>query len=116
MSPEDVGYGAAVGNNVALEPPILAQVFLQQSIAGASGLPVHRVVGAHHGSRLGLHDGGSEGGQICVLHVMVRYGHVNAVSRGLWAAVDSKVFWRGNGLEVFRIVALKAGNEGDTDA
>src|SRR5260370_8947780 len=38
------------------------------------------------------------------------------MARRLRTAVDSKVFWRGHGLQIFRIITLETGHERDADS
>ena len=78
---EDVNHRAAIGNHVALEVPLTAQLVLQQEFIGAGGLAVDAVVSAHYGAGLGLGDRGAEGGQISVQFIVLAYGHVGGVTR-----------------------------------
>ena len=57
VAAKDIGDGAAIAHDVALEAPIAAQALLQQIGVGAGRHAVHGVVGAHDGIGLALHDG-----------------------------------------------------------
>src|SRR5260370_10228138 len=77
---------------------------------------VHGVVRAHEGIGSGFRDGCTEGRQIGVLEIAPRYLNIHARARRLRTAVDSKVFWRGHGLQIFRIITLETGHERDADS
>src|SRR5215472_6024358 len=47
---------------------------------------------------------------------MRRNGHIFSMAQRFWAAVNGKMLRSGNDLQVFRIVALQAGDESNTDA
>ena len=86
--------------------------FLQQIGAGAGGDAIHAVVGAHHGIGLAFHDAGAERGQIGLVEVARAGLHVELVARRLGSAVHGVVLGGGDHLEVVRIVALHALDEG----
>jgi hypothetical protein len=69
---KDVGNRRAIGDHVALEAPILAEVFAQQDVIRARRLSVDRVVGAHQGTGLTLGHRRPKRGQIRVLQVVTR--------------------------------------------
>ena len=77
-----------------------------------AGSPLMRVVGAHHGIRLAFHHRLPERRQIGVFLVVKGDLHVDRVARRFGAAVHGVVLGRRDGLEVLRIVALQAANEG----
>ncbi len=93
---EDVDDRAAVGDDVALEAPLAAELILEQELVGAGGLAVDAVVGAHDGVGLALGDGGAEGGQIGVELVVLADVDVGGVARGLGTAVDGEVLGGGD--------------------
>src|SRR5690242_13846800 len=49
MPGKDIGDRSAIGDDVAVEPPVVAQMLLQQDRIGAGRLPVNGVVSAHDG-------------------------------------------------------------------
>ena len=112
----DVGGGAAVGHDEALEAPALAQVSIEQRLTRARRNTVDRVVSAHHAARLALDDGRAERRQVGVVQVVRRHLHVFLVAVRLWPAVHRKVLGGRDGLEVPGVVALQALDEGDADA
>ena len=111
MAIEDVGDRAAVGNNVSIECPVLPQMFLEQHGVRAGGLPIQRVVGAHHGTRFAFHYGCAKGRKVSVFHVMAGSWYVDRVPCGFRAAVHCKMFWSCNRLQIFRIVPLQSGHK-----
>ena len=113
---EDVDNRAAVGDHVALEAPLAAQLILEQELVGAGGLAVNAVVGAHHRVGLALCHRGAEGGQIGVQFVVLAHHHVCRVARGLRTAVHGKMLGGGDDAIVMRIVALHAGHKGHAHA
>ena len=60
----DVGHGIAVGNDVSLEAPLLAQYVGEQEFAARSALAVDAVVGSHDGFDLSLLHQHAESGQV----------------------------------------------------
>ena len=100
----------AVRDEVALEAPLAAQL-AHQRVAGAAGLAVRAVVGAHHGLDLRLLHERAEGGQIGLLHVLRRGEGVEAVAQGLGPAVDGEVLGAGRRFERFAR-SLQAAHEG----
>src|SRR5690348_1491506 len=106
MAVEYVGDCAAVGDYVSLKSPIMPQVIFEQGGVGASRLAIERVVGTHHRLCLALDDRCAKRGKICVLHVVRGRLHINAVSRGPRAAMDSEVLGSSHRLQVFGVVAL----------
>ena len=108
MAAKDVGDGAAIGNDVALEAPVVAQMLFEQEGVRAGGLTVQRVVRAHHGFGFAFDDRGAKRGKVRVFHVVARSGDVNGVARRFRSAVHGEVLRRRDGLEIFRIGALQA--------
>ena len=87
----DVVDGAAVGDDVAVEAPVLAQDVLEQALARRGGLAVDAVVGAHHrgdarppGPAPGTRAGRSRTGR-------ARWAARRRVALRLGAAVDREV-------------------------
>ena len=76
MIAEDVDHGVAIGDHVALEVPLAAQLVLQQKLVCAGGLPIDAVVGAHHGAGLALGYRRAECRQVGVQFVMLAHLHV----------------------------------------
>ena len=116
MAGEDVGDGGAVGDDVTVEVPGVAEVILEEHGVGAGGGSVDGVVGAHDGLRVGFRDGGAEGGQVGVFEVVRGDVDVGLVAGRLGAGVDGVVFGRGDDAEIARVIALHAGDEGDSHA
>ncbi len=112
----DVGGGAAVRHDIALEAPVLAQMGLQQVGVGAGRDVVDRIIGAHDGIDVGFGDRGAEGRQVGVFEIVRRRADVGLMSGGFGAGVDGEVFRGGDGLVIVRIVALQAFDEGDAHA
>jgi hypothetical protein len=92
MAGEDVGGGGAVGDDVAVEVPRVAEVLLEEHGIGAGRGSVDGVIGAHDGLRVGLSDGGAEGGQVGIFEVVRRDVDVGLVAGELGAGVDGEVF------------------------
>src|SRR5262249_23987066 len=111
----DVGNRTAIADHEAVESPLLVKLFLKQVRVSAGRDAVHALVGAHHGVGFAFHDAGLEGGQVRLLQVVGAGLHVEAVARGLGAAVYSIVLGGGDLLEVMRVGALQAFDEGDRD-
>ena len=112
----DVGDGGAVADDVAGEGPGVAKVIVQEHGVGAGGRAVDGVVGAHDGLRVGLGDGGAEGGEVGVFEVVRGDVDVGLMARGLRAGVHGEVLGRGDDAEVVGVGALHAGDEGDGHA
>ncbi len=98
----DVGDGGAVGDDVAVEVPVVAEVLLQEHFVGAGGRTVDGVVGAHDGLRVGLSNGGAEGGQVGVFEVVWGDIDVEFVAERLGSAVHGVVLGGGDDAEVVR--------------
>ena len=113
MAVENVDDGAAVGDDVAFEFPLVAELIFEQERVGARGLAVDAVVGAHDGAGFALRDRRAKGREIGVEFVVLADVHVGFVARGFGAAVDGEVFRRGDDAVIVRIVALHAGDERD---
>ena len=101
----DIAGRSAIGNHIALKMPLVAQVLLQQHWLRARWLAVNRVVGAHHRTRAGSNCG-TECWKVGVLEIMVRDFHIYSVPRWFRAAMHGEVFWRGQRLQILRIVTL----------
>jgi hypothetical protein len=112
----DVGDGAAVGHDVPLEFPRIAQQILQERAVGARGHAVHGVVGAHEGQHMPFGHGGVEGGQVGFRQVARGWMDVLAVAVGLRPAVHGEVLDRGRDLGRARVGALQAANIGHAHA
>src|SRR5882724_571828 len=116
MSLKDVGYSAAVGHHIALEAPIMPEMFFEERGVRAGGLAVQSVVGAHHGLGVAFGDGGAECGEVSVFHIMARGYDVHCMARGFWTTVHGEMLRSGNYFNVVRIAALQTGDEGDPHA
>ena len=108
VSTEDVADGAAVGDDVAAEAPLLAENLFEQMRIGAGGFTVEAVVGAHDGCRVPFLDGGLELGKIGFFQVGFGDLGVERVALRFGPAMHGKVFGRSDYLEVLRIVALQS--------
>ena len=113
---ENIGNGGAVGDDVAVEVPGVAQMIAQQHGVGARRSAVDRVVGAHRGLRVRLGNGGAEGGQIGVFEIVCGDVDVGLVAGELGAGVNGVVLGRGHHARMMRVVALHAGDEGESHA
>ena len=116
VTPEDVADRAAIAHHVALEAPLFAQALLEEVGAGAAGHAVHRVVDAHDGTGLAFRDRRLERVQVGVDQVVLADLGVEGMAQRFRAAVHGVVLRRGDGLQVTRIVALHALDEGDAHA
>ena len=103
----EVAQRPAVGDKVARKAPLVAQD-VRQKVAGARGLAVDAVVGAHDALDLRLLDQGLKGGQVRVEQVLLGDDRVELVPQGLRAGVHGKVLGAGRRLEVLFVVALQA--------
>src|ERR1039458_7554354 len=111
---ENIANRSAVGDHISLEAPLPSKLILQQEFIGARRLTVDRVVCAHHRSGFALDDCGAETRLIRVELIVLAHVHVREVARGLRTAVHNKAFGRRNYAVVLRVVALHAGDKGDT--
>ena len=107
----DIADGAAIGNHIAVEAPLLAQDLFEQRRIGAGGRAIHAVVGAHDGLRAAFANGGLELRQVGVAEVALVDHGIEGVALGFGAAVYGVVLGGGDGLEVLRVVALQALDE-----
>ncbi len=112
----DVVDGPAVGDDVAVEAPLLPQDVLEEALARRARLAVDAVVGAHHRVGLALLDEGLERGKVGLPEIALARLHVEGVPLRLGAAVDGEVLGGGDHLEVARVVALQALHERDAHA
>ena len=60
----EVVDGVAVGNNNTIIAPLVAQNVDEQTVAGAAGLTLETLIGAHHLAHITFLDQCLEGGQI----------------------------------------------------
>jgi len=111
----DVADGPAIGDHVTAEAPLIAKKAEEQMI-GAGGLVENGIVGAHNGIGVAIDDGGAEGGRVGVIEIVERDGNVEAMAKSFWAAVNGVMLGSRNSLEIVRIVALQASDEGYAEA
>ena len=104
---------AAVGHDIALEPPFFAQDSGQEAAAAAAGFTVQAVVGAHDRISLPLLDAHFKLRQVGFAEVPFVDLCIEEVTFGLGTAMDSKVFHRRDGFEIVWVVALQAFDEPD---
>ena len=97
---------------MAGEAPALAQDVEQQPLARGGGLPVHAVVGPHHGLHPALDHEVAERGQVGLVQIALARANVEVVAVLLRAAVDREVLGGGARAVVARVVALQALHEG----
>ena len=107
MSRVYVGHGAAVGYDVALEVPSVAQYVLHEERAGRTAVAVDGVVGRHDGLDLCVLDQHLECRKVCLIEILERRFDIGSVSCGLRARMHGEVLGAGCGLEIVRVVALK---------
>ena len=105
---KEIVDGIAVGEHNGVVAPFVAQDVDEQAVAGAAGLALEALVGAHHLAHVGFLHQRLEGGQIGLPKVAVRRVHVHRVAQGLWSAMHGIVLRTGVGLEVIGIVTLHA--------
>src|ERR1035437_7755266 len=105
MARGHVGDGGAIGDDVAREMPVSPEPLLQQHVACTGRGSIYRVVSAHNTASLGVDDEFPEGWQIGVFKIVWREDGVERVAFGLRAAVNGKMFGRGDGFEVIRVGA-----------
>ncbi|MNV13338.1 hypothetical protein D3C71_1039740 [compost metagenome] len=108
--------GPAIGNHVALEAPVAAQQVAQQEMAGAGGLAIHAVVGAHHRIHIALFHQCFEGRQVGVVQIALARARIEVMAVGFRAAVYGQVLGSGVQLAVDGIVTLQTVHEGNTHA
>jgi len=108
---ENVVDRPAVGGDVALEAPFVAQDLLQQRGAGAARLAVDAVVRAHHRRCLAFFHARLERGQVSLPQIPLAHDRVKVMPVALGSAVRRKVLRRGNRLEDLRIIALQSLDE-----
>jgi hypothetical protein len=106
-----IADGAAVADDVALEPPRVAQRLLQERRAGRTGLAVRPVVSGHDGRDAPLAHEGLELRQVRVGQVVRRDARVEAVAQRLGTAVRREVLGRRDGLQMMLVLALHAAHE-----
>ena len=103
---KEIVDGIAVGEHNGVVAPFVAQDVDEQAIAGAAGLALEALVGAHHLAHVGFLHQRLEGGQIGLPQVAVRWVHVHRVAQGLRSAMHGIVLGTGVGLEVIGVVTL----------
>src|SRR5690242_14845756 len=115
MALVDVMNGPAVGNDIALETPLVPQS-AEEEMIGAGRFAPDGIVSAHDGIGVAFGDRGAKRGSVSVRKIVRRNGHVFAMAQRLRATVNGKVLGRGNNFQVFGIVALQAGYKSNSDA
>ena len=95
---EEVVDGVAVGEHDGIVAPLVAQDVDEQTVAGAAGLTLETLVGAHHLAYVGFLHEGLEGGEVGLPEVAVGGLDVHGVAQGLRTAVDGVVLGTGVGL------------------
>ena len=98
----------AVGQYDSIVAPLVAQNINQQTVAGAAGLTLETLVGAHHLAYISFLYQCLKGWQVSFPQVAVGWLYVHRVAQGLWSAVYGIVFGTGVGLKVLIVVALHA--------
>ena len=104
---EEVVDGSAVAGDEAFEGPVGAEDLFEKKVAGAGGLAVDGVVGAHDGVGFGFDDGFAEGGEVGVPEIVGGGVDVGAVAGGLGAGVDGEVLGGSDDAEVGGVGALE---------
>lgn len=112
----DVDDGCAVRDDEAVEAPGATEVIAEQQLAGAVGVVVDGVIGAHDGLDVAVDDGGAKGGQVSLFEIAGRDVDVKDVAQRFGSAVHGEVLAGGDRLGVFGIVALHTADEGDSHA
>jgi len=115
VSGVEIGDGAAVGDNEALEAPLIAEKIVEES-AGAGGFAENAIVSTHRRVGVAVDDGGAKRGSVGVVKIVEGDGNVEAMADGFRARVDGVVFGSGDSLQVVRILTLEASDEGDAEA
>ena len=98
----------AVGEHDAIIAPLVAQDINQQTVAGAAGLTLETLVGAHHLAHITFLYQSLKGGQVGFPQIAVGWLYVHRVAQGLWSAVYGIVLGTGVGFKVLIVVALHA--------
>ena len=105
---EEVVDGIAVGEHDGIVAPLVAKDVDEQTVAGAAGLALEALVGAHHLAHICLLHQSLECRQVGLPQVTVRRLHVHRVAQGFGTAVYGVVLGAGVGLEITVVVALHA--------
>ena len=105
---EEVVDGVAVGQHDGIVAPLVAQDVDKQTVAGATGLALETLVGAHHLAHVTFLDQCLERRQVGLPQVAVGRFHVHGVAQGFRTAVYGVVLGTGMGLEIMIVVALHA--------
>ena len=96
----------AVGEHDAIIAPLVAQDINQQTVAGAAGLTLETLVGAHHLAHITLLYQCLKSWQVSFPKVAVGWLYVHRVAQGLWSAVYGIVLGTGVGFKVLVVVTL----------
>ena len=116
MPAHDIVHCIAIGDDVAVESPILAQMLFKEHGVRTGGRAVDGVVGAHDRIRMAVHDSGAECRQVRVLKIVIGNIDVEAVARRLRPTVHREMLRRGHQLKVVGVVTLQPFNEFDAHA
>ena len=101
----NVGDGTTVTHHKVLEPPLITQDLLQQTLVRTAGLVIQTLVGTHHLTHLGILHQGLEGRQVSFVHVTGRdLGEVGRMATPLRSAVYGIVLGTGPCLAVLGIL------------
>src|SRR5262249_17503394 len=111
VKPVNVGYRAAVRNDITGKLPIVAEYLPLQRIACAARLTFVAIVGAHHRIRAALPNASFKRREVSVVEVALIGYRIKAMALGLRSAVNGIVLWRCYNFEVFRIPSLKPFDE-----
>jgi hypothetical protein len=75
----EVTDGPAVGNNVTIKTPFVAEK-VEEKLIGTGGFAADRVVGTHDGVGVAFDDCGAKCGSIGVVKIVERDGNVEAMA------------------------------------
>ena len=105
---EEVVDGVAVGEHNGIVSPFVAQDVDKQTVAGAAGLTLETLIGAHYLTYISLFHQGLECREIGLPEIAVGGLDIHRVAQRLGTAVYGIVLGTGMGLEITAIVALHA--------
>ena len=104
-----------VGDDRAVEAPLVAEEIGEEPVIGGTGDFVDAAEGGHGGGGMSLDEAGAKGGEVIIVEQF--FGdHVLVAHAVGFLAVDGEVLGRGDGFQIFRVVALQALDHGDADA
>ena len=111
MKSIEIHDSPAIGDDIAVKSPPVPQNPLNEFAASATGIAAKAVVGTHHRLGMRLNNRCSERGKIRLEKVAITYQCVKDVTDRLGPAVNRKVLWSGDRLEIPRVISLHSLHE-----